>query len=718
MGYIYHLGDRETTSQLSSFSVVQIISFFVCVTVAFIAGAVFSKFVRRQMSTKVPLKDNDVKVTGIVGVGTDITKRKLAEEQIENIFNMTGYMICVAGIDGYFKRINDSFGETLGYSREELLAKPFLEFIHPADKQKTIDVMKEKLTQGEQVIDFENRYRCKDGSYKWLSWASKPVAEEGVLYAIAYDVTERKQAEDAVHSIFKGMAKVTGEDYFKSLAKYLTKASGYKYVLLGELTSIHEDRIKTHVVWTGEGFAENFEYDLAGSPCENVVGQSFCVYTDNVQEQFPEDRLLSVMGARSYCGIPLFNSEGKALGILAMLDDEPMEKVVLTESILKIFATRAAVELERINAERESKNLAKFPSENPNPVMRFDNGGMILYANEAGDKLLKTWNCLPLELAPEEYRTYIKEAIESKRNREIEVSCQDRFYSLIIAPVSGTGYVNIYGVDITERRKVEEELEEHHELLEKLVHRRTEELQKSNESLIKQIEHCRELEKQILTISEQEQRRIGEELHDSLGQQLTGIAFMTQVLTQRLSKRLPEEREEFERIAKLVNQTVETTRGLARGLHPVDLNAGILESAFSELAENTVTLFDVNCRLDRQAPLQIDDDEAAVQLYRIAQEAITNAIKHGKTKNIEIILDCNGQDRSTMIIESDGLDFPDKHEPTDKGIGLRIMEHRVDLIGGSLNIGKRRKGGTLVVCDFPNKNACLKTELSNDQSEI
>ncbi|UCF15159.1 MAG: PAS domain S-box protein [Phycisphaerales bacterium] len=144
-----------------------------------------------------PLFSEEGKPTGFIEVAEDLTERKRTEEEIEKFFNMTGYMICIASIDGYFTRINKSFEQTLGYSSQELLSRPYLDFVHPDDREKTKAVVENKLAKGAQVVGFENRYRCKDGSYKWLSWVSHPVVEKGITYAIAYDITDRKLAEQA-----------------------------------------------------------------------------------------------------------------------------------------------------------------------------------------------------------------------------------------------------------------------------------------------------------------------------------------------------------------------------------------------------------------------------------------------------------------------------------------------------------------------------------------
>ncbi|MGB3639229.1 MAG: PAS domain S-box protein [Rivularia sp. (in: cyanobacteria)] len=142
------------------------------------------------------LIDDDGSVKYIIATGIDITEKKQIEEDLNRFFSLSLDMLCVAGLDGYFKQMNPAFEETLGYTKAELFAQSFLSFIHPDDVVPTLTEM-DKLSQGVKTIAFENRYRCKDGSYKWLQWSATPY--EQLLYAVARDVTEYKQTREKIN---------------------------------------------------------------------------------------------------------------------------------------------------------------------------------------------------------------------------------------------------------------------------------------------------------------------------------------------------------------------------------------------------------------------------------------------------------------------------------------------------------------------------------------
>jgi PAS domain S-box-containing protein len=131
------------------------------------------------------------------GVFTDITDRKEAEDERDRFFTLSLDLLCIAGFDGYFKRISPAFERVLGYPVSELLAQPFMAFVHPDDQAATLAVMA-RTTGGSEVLSFDNRYRCRDGSYKWLSWTAAPFQDRQLIYAAARDVTERKQTEEAL----------------------------------------------------------------------------------------------------------------------------------------------------------------------------------------------------------------------------------------------------------------------------------------------------------------------------------------------------------------------------------------------------------------------------------------------------------------------------------------------------------------------------------------
>jgi PAS domain S-box-containing protein len=220
---------------------------------------------------------------------------------------------------------------------------------------------------------------------------------------------------------------------------------------------------------------------------------------------------------------------------------------------------------------------------------------------------------------------------------------------------------------------------------------------------IRDITERKRLEKEILDVSDREQRRIGHDLHDGLCQELAGIELMSQVLEQNLSRRSKAAADRVGHIATKVRAAISHTRSLARGLSPVTLEAEGLMAALKELAENTESLHRVACRFDSSNPAPVHDHAVATNLFRVAQEAVSNAIKHGKARRITIELH-NPRGRIRLRVSDDGRGRPEKLPGANrKGMGLRIMQSRAGMIGGTLAIERSEGGGIRIVCTAPNR---------------
>jgi len=161
-------------------------------------------------SIKFPLRDGDGNINAVCGISTDITERKGMEAERDRFFTLSLDMLCIAGFDGYFKRLNPSWEKTLGWTNEQLLEKPYLDFVHPEDRDATI-AEAQKLAAGDHLtVSFENRYRCADGSYKWMLWNAAPLASNQLIYAAARDITLRKEAEKQLSLAYCQAQEIAG----------------------------------------------------------------------------------------------------------------------------------------------------------------------------------------------------------------------------------------------------------------------------------------------------------------------------------------------------------------------------------------------------------------------------------------------------------------------------------------------------------------------------
>jgi PAS domain S-box-containing protein len=217
--------------------------------------------------------------------------------------------------------------------------------------------------------------------------------------------------------------------------------------------------------------------------------------------------------------------------------------------------------------------------------------------------------------------------------------------------------------------------------------------------IIRDLSEQTRLEQEVLTISGREQERIGKDLHDDVGQLLTGLGFLAQALQQKLGCLGLTEAADAGQLNQLAARALTRTRVLARGLFPVELASRGLVVALQELAVNIETLFKVTCSMRWNSPLRVRDSTIAEHLYRLVQEAISNAVKHGRASRISIEFRA-GRGQPTLTVRDNGSGVSPLLEHL-QGMGMRIMNYRARRIGATLDISPAPRGGTIVTCRLP-----------------
>lgn len=211
----------------------------------------------------------------------------------------------------------------------------------------------------------------------------------------------------------------------------------------------------------------------------------------------------------------------------------------------------------------------------------------------------------------------------------------------------------------------------------------------------------KEIERKIISISEETKRRVGQELHDDLGQHLTGIAFQSKVLSQRLTNQNHPDAADAAKITTLINEAISKTRGMAHGLYPVELEEMGLRMMLRQLVDNVESLYQTQCEFICEEDCEIDAPLAAINLFRISQEAISNAIKHSKATKITLKL--ISQPKLTTLEIADngcGIGHSDKLV-TKSGLGMHTMRYRASLLGADLRIDTVVTGGTSILISLP-----------------
>ena len=282
--------------------------------------------------------------------------------------------------------VNKKMADMLGYSIEEMVQRMLFDFMDDAGKA----IANEQLERRRAGIaeQHEFKFRRNDGGELWTRLSTNPLHDAQGNYsgslAMVTDITERKRNDDALRVLAGGTAAFIGSEFFTSLVLHLAQALDVKYALVTECVDPATRKQRTLGFFAHGSVQPNFEYLLAGTPCEIVMDRSGeCFFPTQLQNLFPEDMDLVTMGAHSYLGVPLIDPAGRPLGHLCVLDVRPMHEMSWAAKIMTVFAARAAAELRRQRAEQQMQKLSSAVEQTADAVLITDRHGIIEYVNRA-----------------------------------------------------------------------------------------------------------------------------------------------------------------------------------------------------------------------------------------------------------------------------------------------------------------------------------------------
>jgi len=612
-------------------------------------------------------------------------------------------------------------------------------FIHPDDVALGDAAFQDALAQG-KTYTLSLRWRHPDKGWIWIHTVASPVSgadgKPTHFIGLSLDITQQKEAEKLLLDTREYL-----ENEVRTRTQELEIANRH---LLNEITirhhteqSLREQRDRYQALLKAQSDIDEGLFIIEN---QRIVyaNDALCRMTGYSQEEL---RALSCFSAlvhpdlreaimarhlRRGAGeqlenryeVDILTKTGKSCSVEVAVATMPSNGELATVVVMHDISLRKQMENELKGRVRFIQTLIDAI---PNPIFFKDSDGRYLGCNKAFESALglpssevigKTVHDFnPKELA-DIYQRMDNALLASSELQiyESKVLFADGlrhdilFYKSVFTDASNkvAGLVGIM-LDITARKAAEEALIQARDELELRIEERTRELAQANQELYAEIAERRRLETEIIDVSEEEQKRIGQELHDGLGQHLTGIAFLSKALEQRLGALSLAEKIDAAEIVQLINQAVSRTRALARGLFPVELESNGLMAALEQLSSDIQKLYGIACTFLCNKPVLVYDNVVAINLYRITQEAVSNAVKHANAKLIRIELR-NVADKTLLTVADDGIGYTPAAQENHDGVGIHIMRYRARMIGATLEINKNALQGVIITVSVNNSD--------------
>lgn len=597
---------------------------------------------------------DDPDVGGIVLNIRDVTKETKAQERqrlLASVLEQTTEAVVIGSLDRKIIEWNKGAEKMFGYSLEEVRGNP-VNFLEPEERSGEVDQKRSAILEGKGPLAYETVRRKKNGELVQVAVTAsmlKGPEGENLGFAVLYrDITKRKAAEAALEK---------KERYFRSLAE-----KSYDAVVVVDAGG--------KISYCSPAMAHIYGY----SPEERIGldGMELLHPKDAGKIREALEEPLKVPGGSGTVQARFKHKKGHFVTVelraTNLLEDPDVRGVVVNYRDIT----------ERVKAEEilrnSEKNFRTLIDKILDVILIVDQDGILHYLSPSVQRALG-YSADQMEgrnlydyLLPgdlEIVREALNESLRSVLEKPVEFRLRDslgkaKTFEAVGVPFTDPldgGRVVLTARDITERKYLENE---------------------------------------ILEAGDRERIRIGQDLHDGLGQQLTGIAFLAKALQKKLGTRQSKALEDASKIVRLVNEAAQQARQIAQGLFPAELDSKGLGTALERLAAATHKMFDVDCNFTCVNGAAIPHSQA-LHLFRIAQEAVNNALKHGKARKIRLgLVSKRGQVILTVTDNGVGISGGKGKE----GLGLHTMHYRAKLIGATLDIQKAVGGGTRVTCKF------------------
>jgi PAS domain S-box-containing protein len=642
------------------------------------------------------------------------------DDKLVRLFDLSLDAFCIAGFDGYLKLVNPAFARILGYTQQELLARPFMENVHPDDRESVRAVLGE-LAHGNDIIGFACRQVRADGSVRWLEWNTHTRPEEGVVYGVARDVTDRRVAS-AELSALRRVATLVAEgvqpqDLFAVVAEEVARVVD---VPLVSVARYEFDGTATECAsFSPQGplFPVGKRWSLEGTNVLQLVRASSKAARIDDYSQLDGEIVDAVrqIGIRSTVGIPIVVA-GRLWGAMVVSSTEQLPEGTearladFTELLATAIANAESREALAQLAEEQaalrrvatlvaqgarpveifwavSEEVGRLFGSNQAAVGRFDPGGPAIVLVGLG-KTQERWELDDFLASAEVFRTGRSARADQRSWASAGGPTAARLrrlglVSTVASPILVEG--RLWGVIVvaTDEEPLPLDTEERLEKFAEIV-----------ATAISNAESKAELaasRKRIVAASDEARRRIERDLHDGTQQRLVSLGLAVRAAEANVPPENSDLRAELSRISTGLADAVDDLQELSRGIHPAILSQGGLGPALRTLARRSAIPVELDIATDARFPEPIE-----VAVYFVVSEALANATKHAQASRVEVSLaPRNG--RLLLSIRDDGVGGADPA----RGSGLVGLTDRVEALGGSIRVRSRPGDGTHITADLP-----------------